>query len=120
MFPGKDRENLRNCLSRAFGHGAMKQVAQQFSKDKVSSKLGPGLNGRRLQPELIGVAAAFVNLQQARHEADYNTGRRFTRREVLDLVEQVELAFAGWEQVSRSVQADTFLAGLIAFESMRG
>lgn len=57
-------------------HGDMKKVAQQFSEGGVSPKLSPGMNGQAVQPELIGVAATFVDLQQARREADYDTTRR--------------------------------------------
>ena len=66
-----------------------------------------------------GSARVFVDLQQARHEADYDTARRFSRREVLDLLDEAEQAFAGWRHVRRSIQADTFLAGLLAFGNMR-
>ena len=64
MFPGGDRAALRGCLARAFLHGDMKKVAQQFSEGGVSPKLSPGMNGQAVQPELIGVAATFVDLQQ--------------------------------------------------------
>ena len=30
----------------------------------------------------------FSDLQQVRHEADYDTGQRFSRQETLDVVEQ--------------------------------
>ena len=106
-------------MARAFVHGDMKRVAQQFSNDNVSPKLAPGLNGKALQPELIGVATVFVDLQQARHEADYDTARRFTRREVLDLLERAEQALANWRLVRTSIQADIFLAGLLTFGNMR-
>ena len=119
MFPGGDRAALRGCLARAFLHGDMKKVAQQFSEGGVSPKLSPGMNGQAVQPELIGVAATFVDLQQARHEADYDTTRRFTRRDVVDLVDRAEQAFRDWTTVRRSVQADAFLAGLLAFGNMR-
>lgn len=36
---------------------------------------------------------AFVNLQQARHEADYNLLASFTRQGVLDHIKTVEEAF---------------------------
>ena len=96
----------------------MKTVAQQFSRNDIS-KLTPALNGESLQPEIISVAAAFVDLQQARHEADYDTARRFTRGEALTLVDQAQKAFADWRRVRKSIQADTFLAGLLAFDRMR-
>ncbi len=118
MFPGKGRASLRYCLARAFVHGHMKTVAQQFSRNDIS-KLTPALNGESLQPEIISVAAAFVDLQQARHEADYDTARRFTRGEALTLVDQAQKAFADWRRVRKSIQADTFLAGLLAFDRMR-
>ena len=119
MFPGRSRDSLRDCLARAFVHGEMKTVAQQFSQDKLSSKLSPALNGESLQPEIIRVAAAFVDLQQARHEADYDTARRFTRRETLGLLDQTQRAFADWRTVRKTIQADTFLAGLLTFVRMR-
>lgn len=119
MLAGRDRTALRHCLARAFGHAAMRQVAQQFSNDSVSPKLSPGLDGRALQPELLRVAGALVELQEARHKADYDTARRFTRREVLDFVERAEQAFADWHGVRGSIQADTFLTGLLAFGNMR-
>ena len=50
-----------------------------FAKDDVNQKLSPGLEGNALQPKLINVAEAFVDLQQARHDADYNMGQRFSR-----------------------------------------
>ena len=61
----------------------------------------------------------FVDLQEARHEADYDVARRFTRGEVLDLVDRAEQAFTDWKCVRKSIQADTFLAGLLAFGHMR-
>ena len=120
LLSGRNRDALRDCLARAFSHDVMKQVAQQFSSNGLSPKLIPGLNGQTLQPQLVGIASSFVDLQQARHEADYDRARRFTRREVLDLVDQAEQAFADWKVVRKSIQADTFLAGLLAFRNMRG
>jgi uncharacterized protein (UPF0332 family) len=119
MFAGNDRAALRGCLARAFVHADMKRVAQQFSAGAVSPKLEPALNGQVPQPELVQIAETFVDLQQARHEADYDTMRRFTRQDVVDLVDRAERAFHDWRTVRRSVQADVFLAGLLAFANMR-
>lgn len=119
LVGGKDRTPLRNCVRRAFQHSTMKQVAAQFAKDKVSDKLNPGLDGQPLQNEIKSVAQAFVDLQQLRHEADYDMTRRFTRREVLDLLDDAETAFADWKSVRKSVQADTFLVGLLVFTTIR-
>ena len=119
MFPGSERAHLRSCVARAFGHLNMRQVAQQFSSSGISPKLSPGLNGQALQPEIVRIATAFVELQQLRHEADYDMMRRFTRKEVLDSVERAEQAVLNWKYVRKTIQADTFLAGLLAFGNMR-
>ena len=54
------------------------------------------MNRLAVQPELTEVAATFVDLRQARHEADYDTTRRFTRQDVIDLVDRAEQAFRDW------------------------
>lgn len=113
-----DRAALRGCLARAFNHAAMKTVARQFAEGGVSPKLSPGLNGEAPQDELARIASAFVDLQQQRHEADYDMRRRFTRIEVLSSIDDAERAFLDWRVVRGSAQADTFLVGLLAFDRM--
>ena len=119
LVSGNDRQGLRNCLSRAFDHGVMKRVARQFAEQNVSPRLRPGLNDLPLQDEIVRVAAVFVDLQQHRHEADYDMGRQFTRVEVLSIVSDAERAFVDWNEVRNSVQADTFIVGLLTFEKIR-
>ena len=119
LVSGLDRASLRLSLSRAFNHGAMKTVAKQFAARAVSPRLDPGLNKRPLQDELVRVASAFVDLQQHRHEADYDLRRRFTRVETLSIIAGARRAFADWRVVRGSPQADTFLVGLLAYEKMR-
>lgn len=113
------RHPIRDCLRRAFSHSNMNTVAQQFATNSVSPKLSPGLNGQPLQPQLMKVAETFVDLQQARHEADYNTAQRFSWRDVLDLIDQVDQAAKDWRDVRNTLPADTFLVGLLAFGNMR-
>lgn len=119
MVTGPDRGGLRDSLARAFNHGTMKAVAEEFSRSSIPAKIRSALDGRVLQPELVSVAEAFVNLQQARHEADYNRARRFTREETLDPYGEARQAFADWKTVRRTVQADAFLVALLAYNNMR-
>ena len=119
MLAGRDRTALRHCLARAFGHAAMRQVAQQFSNDSVSPKLSPGLDGRALQPELLRVAGASSNFRRP-------ATRRITTWPVGSPVVKFSISGAGgtgvrdWHGVRGSIQADTFLTGLLAFANMRG
>lgn len=54
----------------------------------------------------------------SRHEAD-NTAQRFSRRDVLDLIDQADQAAKDWRDVRNTLPADTFLVGLLAFGNMR-
>ena len=120
LLSGHARSPLRRCLARAFTHSAMKQAAFQFTLDRVSPKLSPGLDGRAVQPGLTDVAETFIELQELRHHADYDRARRFTRGETLDLIESAERAFRDWREVRGSLQADTFLTALLAYRQMHG
>lgn len=114
------REALRDCMARAFSHRDMLGVARQFASNGIAPKLGPALNGLSLQPELVTVAKALLDLQQARHEADYDRAARFTRPQAFELFQQARQAFSDWRQVRGSPQADAFLAALLAYGSLRG
>lgn len=112
------RKALRLTARRAFVHSHMADAARGFAST-VSPKIARGLNGTVIQPELRSVAEAFVELQQARHEADYDPFRSFTRSETLDLVEQAEQAFEDWAAVKGTIQADTFLVSLLLLKALR-
>lgn len=119
MLAGNVRGPLRDSLARAFHHSAMKQTAVAFTRRSIPPRLASGPDREVPQP-LIDVATAFVQLQEARHDADYHRALRFTRREALDLADLAEQAFRDWRQVRGSLQADTFLTGLLAFRQMQG
>lgn len=120
LVPGRDRVALRNCLRRSFRHATMKKVARQFAAANISDKLKPALNGLAPQEELVYVADSFAQLQESRHRADYDIGGApFTRLEVLTLVFLAESAFLFWDTVRNSPQADAFLVGLLAFDTIQ-
>ncbi len=113
---GQDREAIRAGLGRALNHTTMKEASRE------TVKLNWGrmrqLHGIVIPADLISVATAFVDLQQARHEADYDVVRTFTRQETLTLIDQVEQAMTAWNSVRRSIAADAYLSSLIAFGGM--
>lgn len=109
---GSHRTALRHAVTRAFDHGEMKKAANSFAGGKLPKVLKGAVSGT-VPPELKRVCEAFVDLQQARHEADYDRARGFTRNEVLDLVGMAEQAFQDWAAVSGSEAADAFLVALL-------
>ena len=117
LITGSDRDALRSAIRRAFDHAVMKEACREIVKPNAG-KLSKALDGRVVPPALVGVAEAFVDLQQTRHQADYDLTRTFTRREVMALIVQVERAFVDWQAVSKTVPADVFLAALLAYRGM--
>ena len=120
LLSGRERLALRQCLARAFDHGTMKDVARQFSNSSVSEKLAQGYSGGQPCPHLVNFSEVFIELQQARHEADYALHRRLTRSEVLGLIDRADEAFEDWGRIRSRGQKDTFLVGLLAFKLMKG
>lgn len=116
---GRDREALRHSLARAFAHTDMKQVCAGFASGQPPSAVRVALAGAPVPLSLQQVAQAFIDLQQARHDADYNLSKRFTRTEVDDLVDIVDAAFAAWGACRGTAAADVFLVALLAGKRLR-
>lgn len=111
---GGNREALRFVITRAFDHGEMKKAATSFSSGSLPVLLLPTVaHPPGVPAELRRLAQAFVELQQARHEADYDLTRAFTRRDALDFVDRAEQAFADWRTVDGTAAADAFLVALL-------
>ena len=83
----------RAQMARGFEHTAMKDASKKIAgKDFRNSD--PGMVGH-----LITVAAAFVNMQQFRHAADYSYATKWAKTEVQDHIVTVTEAFASWRIV---------------------
>jgi hypothetical protein len=108
---GPDRQVLRQAVSRAFKHAQMLTISKAFGgKDKNAWKsLFPGT----VPPDLIYVAQTFVELQLARHEADYDLTRDFTRAEVQVMIAQVQQAMQVWPNIADHPLTRAYLLGLV-------
>lgn len=114
------RHLLRQGLRRAFAHGAMKAVSKDFSQGRAGKSFTPALAGSGVPLALRQVAQVFVDLQEARHEADYDHLRTYTRDGAEDLVKLAQRAIGNWQTVRGSIAADTYLVALLAQGAMRG
>lgn len=116
----RGQDELRSTLSRAFSHQDMRDVAKQYAQGKVPAKISAAAPGPP-PSDLQRVAKAFISLQEARHEADYDLSRSFTRAEVLDLILEAERAHADWDLFWKGKPADgmVFLVALFATRKIR-
>lgn len=106
--------DLRLLVARAFEHGEMKRAAKSFASGSLPKYIS-AVAGSKVPKDLQFVAQTFVNLQEARHEADYNFKQSFKRTEVQDHIRVAKNAFAAWSRVRRQIMAKAFLAALLLF-----
>jgi len=114
---------LRSLVQRTFNHGDMRRVCNAlldghkaalmnrstgtqpiFSRQLITLPLDPGL---------FAVIKAFVDLQEARHEADYNLEKQWTRYDVEARIEIVRTAMGKWATTRRKPDSDVFLTALL-------
>ncbi|MYK91820.1 MAG: hypothetical protein F4026_06730, partial [Synechococcus sp. SB0669_bin_8] len=108
-FPGEDRAPLRHYLARTISHADIKNIAQDFSRASVPENLCPILCIDTLDERLVFIAEAFIQLQNARLNADYNLSEKFVKSKVIELVIMTKRAFDCWEEVNKTIEADVFL-----------
>jgi uncharacterized protein (UPF0332 family) len=91
-------EPQRNALARAFEHGRMKKACNNCKSGNAN---------------LMDVADAFVELQDARHKADYDNAIVLTRLEAVKLIERAESAFRHWRVVRGTREAQDLLLSML-------
>jgi hypothetical protein len=113
ILPAKDK-TLRGQLARSFTHQRMREAAQEVTTSSANGskgwfQLGPTLPSA----DLRSVAQAFIDLQQARHDADYNLAQPFRRSHVQGHVATARDAFENWKRIQGSEEARLFLLALL-------
>ncbi|MBI4027035.1 MAG: hypothetical protein HY360_18770 [Verrucomicrobia bacterium] len=98
-----NRVRLRQFAGRAFVHGKMKAVCEEFVKTTPRDLLEPFWQSLHVPsiPDVRILAENFIALQQQRHAADYNLSRRFKRHEANRAVDLAQEAFDAWRRLKR-------------------
>lgn len=102
---------LRQLVPRAFDHGEMKQACRPFAAGSLPDHLRAVTAA--VPDDLKVVADAFIQLQQARHEADYNVALAFNRPDTFALVRRARNAFEAWQRIREQQVATVFLVNLL-------
>jgi uncharacterized protein (UPF0332 family) len=103
-------QGQRDRFARMFDHGRMKK-----SSSAVSSRALPVDPAEvPVATELKLVADSFVKLQQARHTADYDNSKVWSRTEVWEMIVLAEDASAAWLKIRDKEKAQDYLLDLIA------
>jgi uncharacterized protein (UPF0332 family) len=102
-------ESQRTRFARMFDHGRMRA-----SSSKTSSRPLPADPAEAsLARDLKLVADSFVMLQQARHTADYDNSKVWSRTQVYDITAQTQFAMAAWKVIREEEMAQDYLFDLM-------
>jgi hypothetical protein len=88
----------------------MKSVSRDVANDKW---LGWSIPSLKVPAELRSLARTFVILQEARHLADYDNTKEWTRVEAREKVAEVQHAFENWAQIREHPATNEYLLSLL-------
>ncbi len=118
LIAGPGRENLRAYLRRAFVHADMLDVAKAFAAGNLGPRYPHG--SWQLSSSIKKIAAAFRDLQDARHRADYDVSIDITEEEVVLAITFATTAHALWYQERNTEAAQLFLVAMLVHRQRRG
>jgi hypothetical protein len=102
-------ETQRYRFERLYDHGRMKTCSS-----KVASRPLPNDPAEiSAATDLRLVADSFIKLQQARHTADYDNSKVWSRTQVLEMIAMAKDAKAAWERIREQDMAQEYLLDLI-------
>lgn len=87
----------------------MNEISKSFANGEWPKTFDAVKGAFSVPQELKDVGQAFVDLQQARHDADYNLAKKFTRSETLSFLSQCRIAFNAWDTVRKDDLARIYL-----------
>jgi hypothetical protein len=109
------RARLRQFAARAFVHGKMRLVCEEFSKTTPKSELlkpfwpSLGVSGNK---DIRIIVKGFIDLQEQRHAADYDLSRPFTRHEANTAADQAREAMDAWDRLKAGSEEIALLFAL--------
>jgi uncharacterized protein (UPF0332 family) len=114
----------RYALARAFAHTSMKDACKSFNGGTLKEAIIKGMprdeNGHYPIPvEIRDIAGTFVELQEMRHQADYDLSEQFRKADVLKLIEQAKSHIEKFQALAVSDTRKFFLACLWAYKELK-
>ena len=100
----------RPGLARMFDHGVMKKVSKKVTD---ASKMPYAGEDPIIVDKLRSFAGLFVQLQEQRHEADYNIKDAWTVTQALKEILAANRAFETWQEIRMEKISQEYLVSLL-------
>jgi hypothetical protein len=108
----------QQALARTYSHTSMREICDLVTRQPLPPILVP-LFGSSVPDELREVAATFADLQDWRHDADYNLSLTYIRAEGRGRVVDVEKAFDVWKLIPPAIANPFLILLLIGKRALR-
>jgi len=108
------RQNHR--IQRWFEHAKMKEICGRFIKPKLEQPV-LDLIGTTAPPDLQNVARSFIDLQEARHSADYDLSYKLSSADAHQLIKVAARAMDSWDRIAASAEANIFVLSLLMWKN---
>jgi hypothetical protein len=104
-------EAARSSVQRLIHHGTLKLVCERFLQTPTSGPLAL-LIGTPVSDDLRMVALTLLQVQEARHSADYDLNSNWNRVRSSQYIQSAHDAFTAWGRVRKAPEANVFLLNL--------
>lgn len=109
MVGSERRDSPRyTTLYRAFEHRRMRQACEEIIKPNLAPRIARALGSMKPDPRLVAIAATFLTLQDRRHWADYAPIGETSFLEVVDLLDQAQVAISHLDWADEEQTANWF------------
>jgi hypothetical protein len=106
----------RTGMERGFQHGAMKNTSMQFRKQSWRDWHG---NVQTVPLAIQEIAGAFIDLQEDRHSADYDSHEQWTVKDVQATLDTARSAFQYWDSIRTDPMAGNYLLAMLLNSKQR-
>ena len=116
-----DDPKIQTLVGRGYSHAELMKAATTFESGAGAlPKHIKAVFADSVPDEIVEISKTFLALQRIRHEADYNQLPVFSQSVVLDLIADVEQAFATFRSLlanpAHSKAVDLFLSSLLLID----
>jgi hypothetical protein len=103
-------------IQRWFDHTTMKQICGRFLKEQLEQPL-LSLVGNNASEDLQTVCRAFIELQEARHSADYAPDFEVDQPRARQYASSAMKAIGAWNRISQTSEANVFILSLLLWKN---
>lgn len=104
--PGQEGSGAYGTLYRSFDHAHMSRVCDDLQASTLRDRVKRMLRRDSVSQQTRDFAGAFPELQEARHQADYDPTVRFRPSDVGSLIDAAEVAMVAFDLIPPDEQAD--------------